>query len=146
VHPDIDSVPQSFMLKEHLKSITKQVHFIVPYWARNVQLLSTNAEMGLVWAVYHFCTMLTKEHRLHLKFAKKKRANGLGCWFTDRGKILEGLDKYVAYHHFKFFENVQFGISTSQHHIPGTASAHGSHKKCEDLRWAELVNYILEPI
>jgi hypothetical protein len=49
-------------------------------------------------------------------------------------KLLEGLDKYVAYHHFKFFENVQFGISISQHHIPGTANGHGSHKKCEDLR------------
>jgi hypothetical protein len=37
-------------------------------------------------------------------------------------EILEGLDNYVAYHHFKFFENVQFGISFSQHHIPDTAS------------------------
>jgi hypothetical protein len=61
-------------------------------------------------------------------------------------KILEGLDKYVAYHHFQFFESVQSGISISQHHIPITASGHGSHKKFEDLCCAELVNYILEPI
>jgi hypothetical protein len=61
-------------------------------------------------------------------------------------KILQGLDKYVAYHHFKFFENVQFGISISQHHIPGTASGYGSHKNFEDLRCAELLNYILEPM
>jgi hypothetical protein len=44
-------------------------------------------------------------------------------------KILEGLDKNVAYHHFKFFENVQFGISISQHHIPSTASGYGSQQK-----------------
>jgi hypothetical protein len=56
--------------------------------------------------------------------------------------ILESLDKYVAYHHFKLSENVQFGI----HHVPGTASGHGSHEKCEDLCCAKLVNYILEPI
>jgi hypothetical protein len=81
-------------------------------------------------------------------------------------KILKGLDKYVenrrhcqcqtvvtegtasllAYCHFKFFENVQFGILISQHHIPGTASGHGSDNKFEDLCCAELVNYILEPI
>jgi hypothetical protein len=61
-------------------------------------------------------------------------------------KFLEGLDKYVAYHHFKFFENVQFGISISQHHIPGTASGNGSHKECEDLCCAELVNYILNQL
>jgi hypothetical protein len=64
----------------------------------------------------------------------------------NQGKILEGLDKYVAYRHFKFFENVQFGITISQHHIPGTASGHESHNKFEDLCCAELVNYILEPI
>jgi hypothetical protein len=51
-------------------------------------------------------------------------------------KIVEGLDNYVAYHHFKFFENVQFGTSISQHHIPGTASGHGSHNKFEDLHCA----------
>jgi hypothetical protein len=51
------------------------------------------------------------------------------------------LDKYVTYSHFKFFENVQFGISISQHHIPGTASGHGSHKKVEDVCCTELVNY-----
>jgi hypothetical protein len=61
-------------------------------------------------------------------------------------RILKGLDKYVAYRHFKFFENVQFGISISEHHIPGTASGHGSHKKFEELCCAELINYILEPI
>jgi hypothetical protein len=61
-------------------------------------------------------------------------------------KIVEGLDKYVAYRHFKFFENVQSGISISQLHIPITASGHGSHNKFEDLCCAELVNYILEPI
>jgi hypothetical protein len=61
-------------------------------------------------------------------------------------KILEGHDKYVAYCHFKFFENVQFGILISQHHILVTASGHGSHKKFEDLCYAELINYILEPI
>jgi hypothetical protein len=38
--------------------------------------------------------------------------------------ILEDLDNYVAYHHFKFFENVQFGISISVHHILFTASEH----------------------
>jgi hypothetical protein len=90
--------------------------------------------MGLVWAVYHFCTVLTKVHRLHLKSVKK----GQMGWDADLQRksreILEGLDKYVAYHHFKLFENVQFGILISQHHIPGTASGHGSHKKCEDLR------------
>jgi hypothetical protein len=59
-------------------------------------------------------------------------------------KILKHLDNCVAYHHFKFFENVQFGISISQHHIPGAASGHGSHKKFEDLCCAEFVNYILE--
>jgi hypothetical protein len=48
-------------------------------------------------------------------------------------KILEGLDNYVAYRHFKFFENVPFGILISQHHIPGTASGHGSLNKIEDL-------------
>jgi hypothetical protein len=61
-------------------------------------------------------------------------------------KILEGLDNYVAYRHFKLFENAQFGILISQHHIPGTTSGHGSHKKLEDLCCAELVNYILKPI
>jgi hypothetical protein len=61
-------------------------------------------------------------------------------------KILEGLDNYVAYWHFKFFENIQFGILISQHHIPGTVSGHGSHKKFEDVCCAELVNCILEPI
>jgi hypothetical protein len=60
--------------------------------------------------------------------------------------VLEGLDKCVAYHHFKFFENAQFGILISQHHIPGTASTHGSHRKCEDVRCAQLVHCILEAI
>jgi hypothetical protein len=60
--------------------------------------------------------------------------------------VLEGLDNCIAYRHLKFFENVQFGILISQHHIPGTASGHGSHKKFEDLCYTELVNYILEPI
>jgi hypothetical protein len=48
-------------------------------------------------------------------------------------KILEGFDNYVAYRHFKFFKNVQFEISISQHHIPGTASGHENHKKFEDF-------------
>jgi hypothetical protein len=30
-------------------------------------------------------------------------------------------------------KNGKFGIYISQHHIPGTASGHGSHKKFEDL-------------
>jgi hypothetical protein len=90
--------------------------------------------------------MLTKVHRLHLKYVKE------GKWVWDAElqrksrKILEGLDNYVAYRHFKFFENVRIRISISQHHIPGTASGHGSHKKFEDLCCAELVNHILEPI
>jgi hypothetical protein len=102
------------------------------------ELLSTNALMGLVWAVYHFCTTLTKVHRLHVKFVKS--------WDADlqrkSRKILHGLDKYVAYRNFKFFENVQFGISIFQHHIPGTASGHGSHKNVKTY----VAQYILEPI
>jgi hypothetical protein len=61
-------------------------------------------------------------------------------------KILGGLDNYVAYHHFKFFENVQFGISISQHHIQVQSVKMGVTKKFEDLCCAELVNYILEAI
>jgi hypothetical protein len=61
-------------------------------------------------------------------------------------KIVEGLDNYVAYRHFKFFENVLLGILISHHHIPGAGSGHESHKKFEDLHCAQLVNYILEPI
>jgi hypothetical protein len=61
-------------------------------------------------------------------------------------KTLEGLDKYVAYRHFKFFENIQFGILISQHYIPGTSRGHGSHKKFVDLCCAGLINCILEPI
>jgi hypothetical protein len=78
------------------------------------ELQSTNALMGLVWTVYHFCTMLSKVHRLHLKICK----NGQMSWDAElqrkSRKILEGL------------ENAQFGILISQHHIPGTASGHGS--------------------
>jgi hypothetical protein len=47
-----------------------------------------------------------------------------------QGKLrenLEGLDKYVAYRQFKFFENVRFGISISQHYIPEPI------KKCADI-------------
>jgi hypothetical protein len=44
-------------------------------------------------------------------------------------KILEGFDNYVAYRHFKFIENAEFGILISQHHIPGTASGHGESQK-----------------
>jgi hypothetical protein len=33
--------------------------------------------------------------------------------------MLQDLHNYVAYHHFKFFENVQFEIYISQHRIPG---------------------------
>jgi hypothetical protein len=36
------------------------------------------------------------------------------CWYVELQrklrKTLEGLDKYVAYRYFKFFENIQFGI------------------------------------
>jgi hypothetical protein len=58
--------------------------------------------------------------------------------------ISEGLDKYIAYHYFKFFENIQFGISISYHHILGTGNE--SYNRFEDLCCAELVNYITEPI
>jgi hypothetical protein len=43
-------------------------------------------------------------------------------------------------------KNVEFGICTSQHHMPGTAIGHGSHKKFEDLCRTKLLNYILEAI
>jgi hypothetical protein len=85
--------------------------------------------------------MLTKMHRLHLKFVKKKKKKGQICWDAElqrkSRRILEGHDNYVTYCHFKFFENVQFGILISQHHIPGTAGGHGSHNKFEN---SELVN------
>jgi hypothetical protein len=108
-------------------------------------------EAGGFWGkglntVYHFCTMLTKVHRLHPKFVKKGQMSWDAELRRKSRKILEGLDNYVAYCHFKFSKNVQFGISISQHHIPGTASGHGSHKELEDLCCAELVNYFLEPI
>jgi hypothetical protein len=63
-------------------------------------------------------------------------------------EILEGLDKYVAYHHFKLFENVHWNFDLPTPNLGG----HGIHKKFEDLCCAELVelvelvNYILEPI
>jgi hypothetical protein len=62
-----------------------------------------------------------------LQFKKKKReaAEIQRKW----RKILEGLDKYVAFRHIKFFENVQFGISIFQHHIPGTASGQWESQK-----------------
>jgi hypothetical protein len=60
--------------------------------------------------------------------------------------IFQGLNNYVAYHHFKFFEKCPIWNYISQHHIPGTASGHGSYKKFEDLCCTKLINYILEAI
>jgi hypothetical protein len=90
--------------------------------------------------------MLTKVHRIHLKFVKKGKLVGMLNYREKSRKILEGLDNYVSYCHFKFFENVQFGILISQHHTLSTTSGHGSHKKFEDLCCPDLVIYILEPI
>jgi hypothetical protein len=54
--------------------------------------------------------MLTKVHRLHLKFVKKKK-RGQMRWDAE---LQRKSRKILAYRHFKFFENVQFGISISQ--------------------------------
>jgi hypothetical protein len=71
------------------------------------------------------------------------------CWDAELQRksrtILEGLDNCVAYRHFKFFENVLWNFDLPTPH-PRYSQWTWESKKFEDLRCAELVNYILEPI
>jgi hypothetical protein len=45
------------------------------------------------------------------------------------GKILLVLSTMGAHSYVDSLKNIQLGFFISQHHIPGTGSGHGNHKK-----------------